>query len=192
VTSTSRRILAVTLLLTALLAARAQARKKDDPPPPSGCRWQTIEVLGAHLAVPDGWQYRDVSEGPLLSYEVRPAGAGLEKAKSLYRLEVRRGLKKADVVPRAREFVEKARATATDAPPIDEREAGPMTLFACAVTYAPEPPGTVSLSSALSATANRDTGTLYMVRLDIPSDEVKLVSPLADKLFQNIRLNDAF
>jgi hypothetical protein len=192
VTSTSRRILAVTLLLSALLAARAQARRKDDPPPPPGCHWQAIEILGAHLAVPVGWQYRDTSEGPLLSYEVRPAGAGFENAKSLYRLEVRRGLKKADVVPRAREFVEKARATATDAPPIDERESGHMTLFACAVNYAPEHPGAVALGSALSAAANRETGTLYMVRLDIPLDEVDRVSPLADKLFQNIRLDDAF
>jgi hypothetical protein len=123
---------------------------------------------------------------------VRPAGAGFENAKSLYRLEVRRGLKKADVAPRAREFVEKARATATDAPPIDEREAGNMTLFACAVTYAPQNPGAASLSSALSASANRETGTLYMVRLDIPSDEVDRVSSLADKLFQNVRLNAAF
>ena len=191
-TSTPQRILAVTLLLAALLAARAQARRKDDPPPPPGCHWQSIEVLGAHLAVPEGWLYRDTSEGALLSYEVRPAGAGLENAKSLYRLEVRRGLKKADVVPRAREFVEKARATATDAPPIDEREAGHMMLFACAVSYAPEHPGAVSISSALAATANRETGTLYMVRLDIPSDEVDRVTSLADKLFQNIRLNDAF
>lgn len=191
-TPTTRRILATTLVVTALLAAREQARKKDEPPPPSGCHWQSIEIIGAHLAVPDGWQYRDTSEGPLLSYEVRPAGAGFENSKSLYRLEVRRGLKKADVAPRGREFVEKARATATDAPPIDEREAGRMTLFACAVNYAPPSPGAVSLSSALSAAANRETGTLYMVRLDIPSDEVDRVSPLADKLFQTIRLDDAF
>jgi hypothetical protein len=187
-----RRILAMMLVLTALLAARAQARKKDEPPPPPGCHWQAIEIIGAHLAVPDGWQYRDTSEGPLLSYEVRPAGAGFENPKSLYRMEVRRGLKKADVVPRAREFVEKARATATDAPPIDQREAGHLTLFACAVVYAPEHPGASSLSSALSAAANTETGTLYMVRLDIPSDEVDRVSPLADKLFQTIRLDAGF
>jgi hypothetical protein len=96
------------------------------------------------------------------------------------------------VEPRAREFVETARATATDAPPIDEGQAGHLTLFACAVTYAPEHPGAAGLTSALSAAANTETGTLYTVRLDIPLDEVDRVAPLGNRLFQTIRLDDTF
>jgi hypothetical protein len=185
-------VVALTLLAATLVPTPAPAKKKDEPPPPPGCHWQAIEILGAHLAVPDGWKFTDTSAGLLLSYEVRPAGAGFENTKSLYRLEARRGLKKSDVVPRAREFVETARATATDAPPIDEGQAGHLTLFACAVTYAPEHPGAAGLTSALSAAANTETGTLYTVRLDIPLDEVDRVAPLANRMFQTIRLDDTF
>lgn len=184
--------LALALLASAVALAPAHAKKKDEPPPPPGCHWQPIEIVHANLAVPDGWQFKDLSSGMQLAYEVRPAGKGFEDTKSVYHLEVRRGLKKSDVVPRAREFVEAARATAMDPPPIDEQQAGHMSVFACAVHYAPGTPGVAYLSSALSASANTETGTLYTTRLDIPSDEIDRVSPLANKLFQTIRLDDAF
>jgi hypothetical protein len=186
------RALALAAVATAVFFSPADAKKKDDPPPPPGCHWQAIAIVHANLAIPDGWLYKDTSSGMVLTYEVRPGGAGFEKSKSVYRLEVHRGLKKSDVVPRAREFVETARSTAMSPPPIDEQEAGHLAVFACAVNYAPETPGGSYLSSALSAAANTETGTLYTTRLDIPSDEIDRVSPLGNRLFQNIRLDDTF
>jgi hypothetical protein len=175
-------------LAVAVLVPPLVAKEKD--PPPAGCHWQSIPVLNARLAVPDGWQFRDTSTGMSLSYEVRPAGPGFENAKALYRLEVSRGNKKAEVVSKAKEFIESARASAATAESLERQENGALTVFSCSVTSAPDHPGALPVSTALSAAANSRTGTLYTVRFDVPSDEVVKVTPLGSQLLHTMRLDD--
>jgi hypothetical protein len=172
------------------LAPTAVAKEKDKVPPPAGCHWQEIPVLKAHLAIPDGWLFRDNSTGPNLSYEVQPASPGLENAKARYRLEVRRGIKKADVVARASEYIESARAGAAESEPVEQGEAGALTLFSCTVTFAAKGAGGGATRTALTAAANAQTGTLYTIRFDIPEDEVDRVAPLAKPLLQTMRLDN--
>ncbi len=93
--------------------------------------------------------------GGVLSYEVRPAGTGFKNGKSRCRLEVRRGGDKVEVVNKAREFVESARAGATTAQPLEGQQIG-----------------------------------VLMLSFGIPSDEVELVAPPGNQLFQKMRLDD--
>jgi len=177
-------------LASALVTPPIAAKEKDKIPPPAGCHWQEIPVLKAHLAIPEGWLFRDTSAGLILSYEVQPAGPGLENAKARYRLEVRRGIKKADVVTRAREAIEAARTGAADSQPVDQGAAGALTIFSSTATFAAGAAGGGPVSTALTAAANERTGTLYVIRFDVPADEVDRVSPMGQKLLQTLRLDD--
>lgn len=181
-------VLAIVTLAGTIVSGLA-ADDGPDPAPP-GCHWQAITILKAHLAVPDGWEFRDTSTHSLLSYEVRPAGPGFKNARSRYRLEVRRGVDKSEVVKKAREFVESARTGATEAQPLEEQQVGVLILFSSFATYDPHRPGVTAVSVAISSAANTRTGTLYTVRFDIPSDEVERVAELGNQLFQKMRLDD--
>jgi len=181
------------VLATLVLLAPAGASHINlggEKPAPEGCHWQSIAELKAHLAVPDGWGFRNVSSGEVLVYEVRPAGVGFEDVRALYRLEVRRGTSKADVVMRARDFVESMRTAGAEAQPLEEQQVSVITLFSSFVQFAARAEGTPPLTAAVSSAGNSRTGTLYTMRFDISANELDLVAPLANHLFRELRLDD--
>lgn len=157
---------------------------------PEGCHWQPIPEIKAHLAVPDGWQFEKVASSDVLIYEVRPAGPGFEGIRARYRLEVRRGTSKADVVDRARSFVESVRAIATEAQPLEEQHIGVLTLYSSFGHLVPTSESSPALTAAVSCAANSRTGTIYTMRFDIPVNELDVVAPLGNHLFRELRLDD--
>ena len=156
---------------------------------PVGCRWKAIPELKAHLAIPIGWKFKTAASGDALIYEVRPAGRGFENSKALYRLEVRRGTEKTDVVDRARAFIEALRATAVDPPALEEQHISTLTLFSCFVRFAPPANGDGG-TAAVSSAANSRTGTIYTVQFDIPENELGIIAPLGNQLFRELKLDD--
>jgi hypothetical protein len=159
-------------------------------PAPAGCHWQPIPELKAHVAVPDGWQFKKVQSSDALIYEVRPAGNGFEGAKALYHLEVRLRTKTEDVVARARAFIEDARAKALDPPPLAEQQVSTLTFFSCFVRFAPAGDGSPALTAAVSSIGNSRTGTIYTIRFEIPENEIRLIGSLGNGLFREMRLDD--
>jgi hypothetical protein len=180
------RILPALLLL--ILGASHLTLAQEEPP--QGCHWQPIPELKAHLAVPDGWLFKNVSSGEVLIYEVRPAGTGFEGVRALYRLEVRRNTRKSDVVARARDFVESARAAGVEAQPLEEQHVSVLTLYSSFVRFASKGDGAPALSAAVSSAGNSRTGTLYTARFDIPENEIEMVAPLGNHLFRKYRIDD--
>jgi hypothetical protein len=183
--------LALLTLLTIPLGVVAED-KENSQPAPAGCHWQAIPAVKMQLPVPDGWRFREVSTGPVLSYEVAPAGPGLENSKARYRLEVQRGLKSEDAVAKAREFVESVRSAGTDLQPLEKQTTGVITYFSSFATYTPGTPGAIQLQVIVSSAANSRSGTLYTMKFNIPVDELELVAPLGNKMFQKVRLDDTF
>jgi hypothetical protein len=167
-----------------------QVTRGGEKPAPEGCHWQSIPELKAHLAVPDGWLFKKVSSGEVLIYEIRPAGEGFQGLRALYRLEVRRGTSKSDVVARARDFVESVRAAGAEAQPLEEQNISVLTLYSSFVRFAPTTEGTPPPAAAVSSAGNSRTGTLYTMRFDIPENELEAVAPLANHLFRELRLDD--
>jgi len=157
---------------------------------PDGCHWQSIPKLKAHLAVPDGWQFKQLKSSDALIYEVRPAGGGFEGAKAHYRLEVRLRTKPEDVVARARAFVEDNRAKSLEPPPLEEQQVSTLAMFSCFVRFAPSSDGSPALTAAVSSAGNSRTGTIYTIRFDIPENELDLIAPLGNSLFREMRLDD--
>lgn len=184
----TKRLVPAVVVLFAVGSILDTARAED--PAPDGCHWQPIPELKAHLAVPDGWLFEKVSTGDILVYQVKPAGQGYEGLRSVYRLEVRLNTNKADVVERAREFVESLRTGAIEAQPLEEQEVGVLKLYSSFSHHAPRTEGSTAMSVAASSVANTRTGTLYLVRFDIPSNEVEVVAPLGNHLFRSGRLDD--
>ena len=170
--------------------AIAQGASAASKPAPNGCHWQAIPELKAHLAVPDGWRFEQVKSEEALIYEVRPTGKGFEESKAVFHLEVRLRTAPDDAVARARAFVESARATAIDAPPLEEQQVSTLTFFSCFVRYPALGEGLPTLTAAVSSAANARTGTIYTTRFDIPEDEIERVAPLGNALFREWRLDD--
>jgi hypothetical protein len=181
------RFAAVMLAAVLVMAPGAFAGGK---PAPDGCHWQPIPELKGHVAVPDGWQFKKVGSSEALIYEVRPAGKGFERAKAIYRLEVRLRTKTEDVVARARAFVEDVRAKALEPPPLEEQQVSTLTLFSCFVRFAPASDGSPALTAAVSSAGNSRTGTIYTIRFDIPENEIDLIGPLGNGLFREMRMDD--
>lgn len=173
--------------MAVLLPASAPAAEK---PAPSGCHWQSIPELKAHLAVPNGWRFEKKTVDNALVYEVRPAGKGFEKSHALFHLEVRLRTNPADVVNRARQFIEDLRAQAEEPKGIEEQRASTLTFFSCFVAFAPSSDASPRLTSALSSVANSRTGTIYTTRFDIPEDEIERIAPLGNGLYRELRLDD--
>jgi|SRR6185436_20168540 len=186
---TSKLALFVVLLVSSTVAAGKD--KKEDAAPP-GCHWQDVPAVKMHLSVPDGWQFRDTSSGSSKSYEVIPAGPGLENSKARYLLEVHRKISKTEVVTKAREFVEAVRSAGVDSQPLEQQTNGAMTFFSSYANYIPNSPGAIGLGVVVSSAANSRTGTLYTMRFNIPLSELEAVAPLGNNLFQTIRLDDEF
>jgi hypothetical protein len=172
------------------MLALAQSATAASKPAPDGCHWQALPELKAHLAVPDGWRFKKIKSTEALIYEVRPAGKGFEGFKACFHLEVRLRTQLDDVVARARAFVEEARATAVDPPPLEEQQSSTLTGFSCFVRYAPPADGTPALTAAVSSAANSRTGTIYTTRFEIPEDEQERIAPLGNALFREWRLDD--
>lgn len=177
------------VVISAVLALTQNAVAATKPAP-DGCHWHAIPELKAHLAVPDGWQFKKIKSSEALIYEVRPAGKGFEGFKARFHLEVRLRTKLDDVVARARAFVEEARVSAIDPPPLEEQQASTITAFSCFVRYAAPPDGSPALTAAVSSAANTRTGTIYTTRFEIPEDEQERIAPLGNALFREWRLDD--
>jgi hypothetical protein len=171
------------------LALSADGPAADEHPTPPGCHWQAIPELRAHLAVPDGWEFRVTPSSGALSYEVRPAGPGFVGMKARFRLRVERTGDPEAAVARARDHVERARGSATEAPPAEEQRIGALLLFSAIVTFVPPVPGVEGTTSAVSSVANGRTGTLYLMRFDIPVGEMESVAPPGNHLFRELRLD---
>jgi hypothetical protein len=187
-----KRVFLFVVLISLCLIGTVALGSTEEPAAPDGCHWQNIPAVKVHLAVPNGWEFRDVSEGNSKSYEVRPAGPGFEKSKTRYQLVVRPHGKKSQVVEMAKSFVESGRAAGQTALPLDEQKSGVMTFFSSSVTYTPEVPGATGMVIGLLSAANARTGTLYTVRFSIPLEEQDLVAPLGNKLLQVMRIDDEF
>jgi hypothetical protein len=179
------------VIVAAMVFACVAASRGDDKPAPEGCHWQDLPEVKMHLAVPNGWLFtRLKSDGPLI-FEVVPAGADWPKpSKSRYRLEIQLRTDKASVVERAREFVERAQAGAVAVEPVAEQTIGVIKAYSSFVRYSPAIQGVPAIATALSATANTRTGTLYTVRFDISSDEQERIAALGNALFRTARLDD--
>lgn len=178
-------------ILVAVVITSAAAVRADDKPAPDGCHWQDLPEIKAHLAVPDGWHFRRVQSENSLIFEVEPTGHGLpQPSRSRYRLEVRLHTDSRTVVERAREFVENARTGATAAQPLEEQTIGVVTVFSSFFEYDPAVPLAPRRTAAMSAIANSRTGTLYLVRFDIPVDELEAIAPLGNALFRTARIDD--
>jgi hypothetical protein len=178
------------ILMASALASIAVSRADGRVPPP-GCHWQDLPEIKVHLAVPDGWLFRQVQSEGTLIYEVVPAGNDWPTpSKSRYRLEVRLHTERATVVTRARDFVDRARSGATAAQPLAEQTIGVMKAFSTFAEYSPAVQGAPRIATAVSALANTRTGTLYTTRFDIAADEQEKIATLGNSLFQTARVDD--
>ena len=61
-------------IVVASVLASAAATRGDDKPAPEGCHWQDLPEIKAHIAVPNGWIFRQVEAKEFLAFEVVPAG----------------------------------------------------------------------------------------------------------------------
>lgn len=160
-------------------------------PAPQGCHWQELTELNAQLAVPNDWSFRRVPSSGVLVFEVIPGGpAFLTASRSKYRLEVHKHQDPATVLSRAREFVESAVKTAFVTQPIDEQHMSTITLFSSAAQFLSPLDNTPLLTVVVSAAANSKTGTLYLVRFEIPAGEESRVAGPGNHLFQRMSLDD--
>jgi hypothetical protein len=103
----------VAIIVMAIVALRNAGA--EEAPAPDECHWQAIPEIKAHLAVPDGWLFEKLVGNDVLIYEVRPSGPQFKGVRARYRLEVRRGVAKSEVVARARGFVQSVRTAAVEA-----------------------------------------------------------------------------
>ncbi len=179
------RLIGLAVLSAATLASA------EGQPPPEGCHWQSIPELKAHLPVPDGWDFQQRSEGDALIYEVTPgqstAGPSLH---TQFRMIVKRDLEPETVVGMAREFVQSVRSSGLPTAPMETQSRSTFTIFVSVVQMGDLDAGMHDSTVAVSAIANEGTGTLYLVRIDIPADELADIAPLTNHLFRTIRIDD--
>jgi hypothetical protein len=180
----------VLALVTCLLASVLGAT--DEPAPPPGCKWQEIPEIKVSIALPEGWQFRQLSKkGSILVYEVIPAGPNIAAhSKARYELRFQRLAPVSSAVTRAKEQVKNALATAADSTPLEEESIGVVTLFASVGHLSPDASGMPQLIVAVLALGNARTGALYTIRFEIPSVEADAVLPLGNALFRAIRVDD--
>ncbi|MDB5103656.1 MAG: hypothetical protein JWP91_1345 [Fibrobacteres bacterium] len=159
-----------------------------------GCHWVEIKEINARIMVPDGWSSKKKSEKKIIAIEVVPSGPNIgDSAKSLYRMEIKKGLAKNSIVEVAKLFVESARRKETkDAQELDEQQYGKMKTFSLVVQYPSQSIEGYQRSVARSAIANPTTGTLVLVDFDIPGDEIKKVAPMGNYLFRESVFDDDY
>ena len=179
-------------LLVLALPIQASGAPDSDPLPPAGTRWKSIPEIKARIALPHGWRFAKARSTPkTLAYEVVPKGLGIPvRSQSKYQLKVEKGVPKAIVVAKARNYIEAIRAQAVESEEVDEQTRGVTTLFSSIAHLNPDGSGVPQLTVALAAIANSRTGTLYTIRFDIPASELEAVETLGNQLFRHITIDD--
>ena len=157
--SSVRGALAGALIFAAAIAVAVE-------PPPPGLHWQDLKEIRGRLLIPDGWSFKQVGSAEHLTYIVSPP-----EGKAVFTLTAEKHHKPDGVKAEALAFVETARDRASEATPVEELSMGVMQGFGSLLDFpatASDPGGS---RIAITGIGNTRTGTLYMMRFDVPASE---------------------